>query len=178
MSKESLLRGITNDDLKRMVRKALDNGWEIKGFTGTTHVQLVWPKTGETVGFGTTISDRNYWKSFARRVESISGITMLDKHKHGKARIDKSQHANGYVQTYKPAKQAELAKEVERLEAEWRELVLEFQIIAMAEASRKDIDRCFKIVRRLADLERTFKMLHQPVPEMGYKIPGLEQIHD
>jgi len=172
MSTSSILRGITNADVKSVVRKAMSKGWVLGEVTGTTHYHLIWPPTGERVGFGSTVSDRNYYKSFARQLEKISGVEILPKHKHGKSKTNNLATLHGFHHTYVPPSQVESSKRIEEITKEYRVLVLEFRVISMADASRTDIQRAFEIIRRMAEIERVLKELHQPVPEHDLPLPA------
>lgn len=165
----AVLRGITNADMKQVVRRALSMGFVMGEMTGTTHCHLIWPNTGEKVGFGTTVSDRNAWKGFARQLETVSGLHILPEHKHGKA-AHKSHVA--FSATYTPDSQVEWSERIADRISEYQALVLEFRIITMAEADRKDINRAFVIIRRLAAIETFLKELHQPVPEHDLPLPS------
>lgn len=71
-------RGITCPDARRVVREALRNGWEFGGFTGSTHAYIVWPATGERLGFGTTPSVAS-WKTLATEIRKVSGLEVWRK---------------------------------------------------------------------------------------------------
>lgn len=68
-------RGISCPDTRRVVREALRQGWEWAGWTGTTHIKIVWPKTGAHLSFGSTPSVGS-WKATARDIERASGIVV------------------------------------------------------------------------------------------------------
>src|SRR6478609_2060388 len=113
MNKTNLLRGITNTDLKQLVNKALQGGWQIGEMSGTTHMPLIWPLTGEKVSIGTTSSDRNAYKAVGRRMENISGLDLLPKHKHRKGRgLTKT---TGYAETYRTESSDSWSKRIHQL---------------------------------------------------------------
>ena len=171
---ERILRGVTNVDLKQMIKKALDAGWEMGPVSGSTHCYIYWPKTNEKVGFGTTVSDRHFWKSFARQVEKISGIQLVEKHNRGRARHKPTK--GQFIATYRPQSQETVSEIVEHLSDEYRDLVLEFAILASADVNHSDINRALQIIRRMAKIETTLKALRQPIPNLEFKIPGIESL--
>lgn len=177
-SQTSLLRGITNKDVKTVVAKAFDVGWQFHKMTGTTHAQIIWPKTGEVVGFGTTVSDRNYWKSLASQIERICGKTIREKASTGKG-SQKNRMENGFSSTKRSPKQDVWDERIAEVREEYLDLALEFRIISMAPSEEKfntDINRLIKIIRRLAVLEEVLTELHQPIPDAGVNLRLDEQM--
>lgn len=173
---ERILRGVTNDDLKQVIRKALQLGWEMGPISGSTHGYLQWPPTKEKVGFGTTWSDRNAYKGFARQLETISGVEILPKHRHGRAK--QKQVERGYSNT-RPTKeqresQEQWTRRIRSMHEEYRDLSIEFHIIASpGETKRGDINRAAMIIRRMIALENFFEELNQPIPETPVPLPRL-----
>jgi hypothetical protein len=160
----SVLRGIVNDDLKKIVRVALAKGFILGEVTGTTHHRLIWPQTGEKVGFDSTTTDRTAWKGFARQLETVSGLEIIPRFKKG--------HED--TKPYVPEMQSLWSRKIEDRLQEYNTLVLEFRIIMSADAGdpTKDINRAFEIVRRMSDIERFLKELRQPLPDPDLTFPS------
>lgn len=59
---------------RKVVRNALEAGWEWVRYTKAGHIEIRWPATDARLFTGTTPSDRNAWKAFARQIEKASGI--------------------------------------------------------------------------------------------------------
>lgn len=163
----SILRGITNHDLKQVIRKAMDKGWVIGEMTGTTHCHLIWPATGEKVGFGTTVSDRNYYKSFARQCERICGEELLPRVNHSRPKATPNK-VTGYTTTRLTDTQLRWSTRIETLTEEYKNLRLEFLVISShpeAETPNWMINEAFKIVRRMSEIEQFLKELNHPIPQ-------------
>ena len=74
-----LLNVIQCADTRRMMRKALDSGWEWVGYTKGGHVEIRWPATGALLHCATTPGDANSWKAFARNVKQVSGVDVRNR---------------------------------------------------------------------------------------------------
>jgi hypothetical protein len=168
MSRESsVLRGITNADLKQTVSKALQAGWELSEFTGTTHVYIVWPKTNERVSIATTTSDRNSYKNVARKIEKISGVEVIPKHRHRRSRkvVKATDYSTETSRKEINQWHREWGGRVQELITERRELVEEFKSIASSGegANRTQINRAAEIIKRMTKLDETLAEFNQPV---------------
>lgn len=60
-SKESILRGVTQKDMKQEIRKLLKQGWEVD-VTGGTHISLLHQATGARMLVPLTSGNRNAGK--------------------------------------------------------------------------------------------------------------------
>lgn len=156
----SLLRGITNSDLKNVIRKAFENGWQLGEMSGTTHARIVWPASGEHIAFGTTISDRNAYKTILRRIETIQGFDLFPKHKsrRSKKKFEMSDFHKTFTtesQIFSRTRDEALGKRVTQLLKEHKNLTLEFRILGIEPVSNSDINQAMRIVRRIAAIEET-----------------------
>lgn len=71
---ERRLRAVRDKDTRTIVRNALAGGWVFVRYTKAGHIEIRWPATNQSLFTGTTPSDRNAWKTFARDVLAVSGI--------------------------------------------------------------------------------------------------------
>lgn len=83
-----LLNIIHCPDTRRVMKAALEAGWEWVGYTRSGHVEIRWPATGAVEHCSTTPSDRNSWKAFARSLKRASGVDVLPR--SGKRRSRKT----------------------------------------------------------------------------------------
>lgn len=163
MSREqSLLRGITNKDLKQVVGKGFTQGWQMHTWSSDTHASIIWPLNDGKVTICTTASDRNAHKTVARKMEEISGIPVLVKVNHSRGRQTSRQP--GYTDTYVPTSQRVLSKRVEDLNKEYSLLVIEFRVISTAPFEEQDYTRAKDVLLRLSHIEDVLVELHQPIP--------------
>jgi len=68
-SKASILRGVTQKDMKQELRKLLKQGWDAE-VTGGTHLQLVHQPTGARLLVSLTASNRNSGKYLRTRARN------------------------------------------------------------------------------------------------------------
>lgn len=173
MSRESsLLRGITQQDMKNVVRKALEGGWELGDMSGTTHASIYWPATGEKVTFGTTTSDKNYYKTMAREIEQISGLSVVPRHSHRRGR--KQDKTEKYIDNQRQSEAEQwVSGRLEALLKEHERLVQRFQEIALAghKAPRGEVNEAIRIVRRIGEIEKVFEEFRQPAPQFDPQNP-------
>lgn len=80
----------------------------------------------------------------------------------------------GYTRTFQTESSKRWSTRIDELLSEHKDLVLEFKIISMAEASRSEINRAMEIIRRLAQIEDFLTELQQPIPEMNIRTPTTE----
>jgi hypothetical protein len=185
MSREStLLRGITNIDLKQVVSKAIQNGWEISDSNGSTHYYLIWPKTNEKVGFGSTISNRNYYKSFARQLERVAGQDglYLARAKRGKTKF-KADHDPKFIDTHLAPDQILVRNRKERaaramqdkmneMLAVYRQLQLELLVLSFksegdyVHSTPAQRNEAVQIIRKMSRLEEIFTKFDVPIPTL------------
>ncbi len=149
------LRGITSPDLTKVVRTALQSGWEWIGFTGTTHASIAWPKTGEKVTFGTTPGVAS-WKTTATEIEKISGVKVW--HKGNKKRSRKAFRPSGYnmyaAHQENSSWNSRWGDKVDELHGELHMHITEFSRIAHQRSqSRTDINRAAWLLRQIRTLE-------------------------
>lgn len=74
-----LLNVIHCANTRKIMRTALDKGWEWVGYTKSGHIEIRWPATGALIHCATTPSDPNSWKAFAREVTKVSGVEVWRK---------------------------------------------------------------------------------------------------
>jgi hypothetical protein len=77
--------GIHCENTRRIVHRAIDKGWTFDGKTKSNHGILTWPATEQQLHFGFTPSDRNAWKKLAVDIETVSGVVVWQRTKHGAA---------------------------------------------------------------------------------------------
>lgn len=159
------LRGITSPDLTKVVRAALQQGWEWLGFTGTTHAAIQWPQTGQKVTFGTTPSVAS-WKTTATEIERISGVKVW--HKGNKKRSRRAIKGSGFdlytARRDNSRWDDRWGTRVEELHAEREDSIDEFNaIVKQRIQTRGDINRAADLLRKIADLENELSDFHQSV---------------
>jgi hypothetical protein len=76
---KNLLNVVKSPDMRRVVKAALDGGWEYVGITKTGHLEIRWPETGQSLFTGTTPGDTNAWKHFATDIKKVSGVVCWQK---------------------------------------------------------------------------------------------------
>ncbi len=166
MNKSSLLRGITQKDLKQVVAKAFSEGWEIDHMRGTTHAVIVWPPTGQTVSFGTTPKNAGSAKTLAREIEAISGVVVVKRHNHRKSRkgnLGSDFSVQDALREQRQRHEDEVVKNIDRLMEEHTRLVARFVEIAQVipESSgdnrKTHIARAAEVMRRLEKVELILK---------------------
>lgn len=86
MSGGNVLNVIRCTNTRRIVRVALDRGWEWIGYTRSGHVELRWPATDTRIHCATTPSDSNSWKQLARTIKRVSGVETWEKGNHRRSR--------------------------------------------------------------------------------------------
>lgn len=74
-----VVKVIRDRDTRRVVEAALAGGWEWVGYTKGGHVEIRWPENDARLHCGTTPSDKNAWKYFAKDIERISGVKVWQK---------------------------------------------------------------------------------------------------
>ena len=85
MSNESLLRGITHKDLKSLIGKALQDGWEFVGVSGKT-MAVIQFRGGRKYQFSMTPSGSNAHKNINSDLRAISGRSYLPQAKTGRGK--------------------------------------------------------------------------------------------
>lgn len=145
-------RGITDENMRRVVREAIGAGWEFDGFSGTTHARIRWPGTGETLAFGTTPSVAS-WKSLATDIKRVSGVEVWRKGNRKRSR--KACRPSGFD----PGK---AARDLAAWHRDHEDLTTE--LLARRQAL---IDEC---IRRAKD-----RGLRQGIPERVTEIAAIER---
>lgn len=149
MSRDKQLRGITCPDMTKIIRAALEQGWEWHGFTGGTHAQIRWPKSGAIVRFGTTPSVAS-WKSVSTEIERLSGVTTW---RRGNRKRSRKNFAAVDPQV-EGARKKYAAEHAERLEAAYSER----ERARMTEAQRRaDAQRTAQSERRRREIEELMR---------------------
>lgn len=159
------LRGITSPDLTKIIRAALQQGWEWLGFTGTTHAAIRWPQTGEKVTFGTTPGVAS-WKTTATEIEKISGVKVW--HKGNRKRSRRAMSGSGFdlysVRRENHRWNSQWGDRVDQLQRDREDYIAEFhQIVTQRIQTRTDINRAAELLRRIAGVEADLESFHQPV---------------
>ena len=152
-------------DTNELIRQAQKLGFIYHGKTDGNHL-LFLNHDGQRVITSSTPSDWRSHKNALARMERMSG-QKLDRAKTGKT-IHK-EHKSKFIDTVVPDSQLNAAERLNTILKEYKALELEFRIIAMADADHTDINRAFKIVRRMAALEEVLTTLRQPLPEPNLK---------
>lgn len=142
-----LLNIIRCPETRRVMRAALDQGWEWIGYTKSGHVEIRWPATDALLHCATTPSDRNALKQFARNIEQVSGVVTYRKGNHRRSKKSTKPQVDPQIAASRrryAATQAEQAAAREAAELQRRRQA------AAAEASRRDDQH----VRDIASLMR------------------------
>jgi hypothetical protein len=177
MSDEArLLKGIQDDDMKYVISKAFDAGWKSKAVTnGTGQAVIIWPATRGTVQVTKTPSDWRTVKQTASEIRRVSHVRVYPPHKHARVQHDDEDRVTlvNAVQD----NEVDLRDQVDRLAAEFKHLMTEFIVLSRGggEPTNDEVEECKDIMRRVLQIEETFKMLHQPVPEYALHTPTQRQ---
>lgn len=154
------LRGITSPDLTRVIRAALQGGWEWVGHTGTTHAQIQWPPTGEKITFGLTPSVGS-WKTTATEIKRISGVEVWAKGNRRRSR--KATRPSGFNLYSNSHSQDQWRDRLEELHGDLHRYIVEFEDIVEGRTSRSDVGRAKWLLREIRRIEDELEVHHQPV---------------
>lgn len=174
MSVESLLRGITNKDLKVMVRKALDSDWVFaEEKCSASRFYIEHKQSRVKIGFSPQSNDYNAAKKLADEIRQVTGQQLVTHHKTGKLRHHRPR--NRFIDTYEPVKQRGRQDLIERKLKEYEDLGWEFRILTMpGGASHEQINRFLEVARRRHQLRIFFQEMNQPIPE-GFSEPLISE---
>jgi hypothetical protein len=151
-------RGITNPDLRRVVREALRQGWEFVGMTGTTHLRIRWPKTGDVVVVGMTVHN-GAWKNTATELERISGCELWRRGNRKRSR--KAVRPSGFDIDQARRESGRFSAGTELLHEQHDAAIARFREL-VAEGDREAYSQALKVHARIAYLEQQLRELCQP----------------
>lgn len=135
----SVLNVIQCPDTRRVMREALDKGWEWVGYTKSGHVEIRWPATGALLHCATTPSDRNSWKQFARNIEQVSGLLVVRKGNRRRSKKSTRVQVDPQIEASRRRHAAAQAAEVAQREA--AEVARQCAALAAERAAESDRHR-------------------------------------
>ena len=167
MSTESdLLDRIKNDRIKACVATAITAGWRVDRHkrAASDAVYLVWPLTKKAVMV--PYANWDHFRSVARRMESISDITVLPRPRHHQDR----KYVAASVDISPPRVEAtttpDLVGRLEELRKEHHDLSWEYKILIWSENNGPaEIHQAHSILHRIHMIEMTLLEMGQPLSE-------------
>lgn len=150
--------------MRRVVREALAGGWRWDGFTGTTHCRITWPKSGESLTFGTTPSVAS-WKSLATEIKRASGVETWRKgnRKRSRKKVQTSGFSLDAARREQSTWHRQYDADLDAMRARHASLVDEMR----ADAASGRRDRICAIAAKLREVQgieaRIADEFHQPV---------------
>jgi hypothetical protein len=142
-----LLNIIHCGNTRKVMRAALDAGFEWVGYTKGGHIEIRWPSTGQLLHCATTPSDPNSWKAFAREVHSVSGVEVWRKGNRRRSRKSTRPGTDAQVEASRQrhARRIEAGRAAaEREEAADRRRIAEASRILAADRHRREIEELMR----------------------------------
>lgn len=159
------LHRIKHKDLRDAVQAAINVGFTLAERKGNGHGHVLWPATGQKVGFADTPSEYRGTKNFVARCENISGKRLFARHKTGKAATKVTR--NGYIDTQLTESSQRWSETISEMRQEYIDKGLEFRVLCSADVDHNDIKLAIRLLHRLSRIQETFAELRQPLPDIG-----------
>ena len=168
MSNESLLRGITHKDLKSLIGKALQDGWEFVGVSGKT-MAVIQFRGGRKYQFSMTPSGSNAHKNINSDLRAISGRSYLPQAKTGRGKGGEKGTDFSIPQANKEQfhyHKSHRGISEETLQERHTYLISKFTHFARKgnASSNQDINTCIRVLKDIRDLEKLFHSAFPHIP--------------